>query len=141
MKWIDIPPVWLLGCLIVAYRLPFGLPAMPVVGAVIVAVGLILIVLAIYEMRKHKTTPIPHMEADALVSTGIFAYSRNPIYLGDLIVLLGLSLRWGSLIGILLIPALYWILKTNFIVPEEDRLKARFGSKFVDYCVNTRRWL
>jgi len=104
-------------------------------------IGLALMVLAILEMRRKKTTPIPHMEADALVSSGIFAFSRNPIYLGDLIVLFGLSLRWGSLIGLLLIPALYYVLQKRFIEAEEGRLRAKFGTEFDDYCTQTRRWL
>jgi len=141
MKWIDIPPVWLIACMVAAYCLPFGIPAFPALGAYIIALGIIPMILAVWEMHRHRTTPIPHMEADALVTTGIFAYSRNPIYLGDLIVLFGFSLRWGSLFGLLLLPALYWVLKTRFIAAEESRLNARFGSKFVHYCTQVRRWL
>lgn len=141
MKWIDIPPVWLLGCLVIAYWLPFGLPQLGFIGGVIVLFGLALMIMAILEMRRFKTTPIPHMEADALVSSGVFAISRNPIYLGDLIVLFGLSLRWGSLIGILLIPVLFFILEKRFIEAEEARLRAKFGPDFENFCIQTRRWL
>ncbi len=141
MKWIDIPPAWLFACMILAYWLPGGVPKLSLVGGAIVLVGLALMVLAIIEMRRHRTTPIPHMQPDALVSSGIFAFSRNPIYLGDLIVLFGVSLRWGSVIGILLIPVLFWILQKRFIEAEEARLRAHFGSKFDSYCSKTRRWL
>ena len=141
MKWIDLPPVWLLACLAVAYALPFGLVKLPLIGSAFVIAGVVLMVLALAEMRRYRTTPIPHMEADALVTSGIFAFSRNPIYLGDLLVLLGLSFRSGSLIGIALVPILFWVLKTRFILPEEARLEARFGEKFAYYCTQTRRWL
>lgn len=141
MKWLDIPPVWLVASLIITYWLPIGLPAMPMIGGLIVLIGLALMILAVWEMKRHRTTPIPHMEADALVLSGVFAYSRNPIYLGDVLVLFGLSLRWGALIGLLLIPVLIWILQTRFIKPEENRLRAKFGDAFEYYCTQTRRWV
>ena len=141
MKWLDIPPVWLVVSLIIAYWLPYGLPKSSLLGGATVFVGIGLMILAVWEMRRHRTTPIPHMEADALVSSGIFAYSRNPIYLGDVLVLFGLSLRWGGFLALLLIPILMWVLQSRFIKPEEDRLRAKFGDAFEYYCTQTRRWV
>lgn len=140
LKWIDIPPVWLIAHLVVAYWLPFGLPAFPLLGGAIALIGVALMVLAVFEMRRHRTTPIPHMEADHLVTTGIFAHSRNPIYTGDVLVLAGLSIAWGSLPGVLLILSLVWILYSRFIRPEEARLLAKFADQFEDYCAQVRRW-
>lgn len=148
MKWLDIPPVWLLLCLVVAalqpVRVVFGgwlAPTAQLLAGLLVGGGLLLIALAVLEMRRHRTTVIPHRDPQALVSTGIFARSRNPIYLGDLLILAGLSLWWGSLVGLLLVPLLAYVLRTRFIAAEEARLAAAFGPAFDRYRAATRRWL
>ena len=104
MKWIDIPPVWLLGALVIAWQTsvirPFGLSLdfalTQLLGGLLVGGGLVFMLLAITEMRKRQTTVIPHREAQSLVTTGIFKRSRNPIYLGDAMILAGLILRWDA---------------------------------------------
>jgi protein-S-isoprenylcysteine O-methyltransferase Ste14 len=106
MKWIDLPPVWLLGFLGLAWAqaryLPLGLSfgggLMPkLLGALLVAGGVVLMALATVELLRHRTTVIPHREADVLVQSGIFAHTRNPIYLGDAMVLGGAILYWGAI--------------------------------------------
>ena len=145
MKWIDLPPIWLAACAACVWFAPKVtpyLPAQSLIGAVLVAVGLVLMCLAVFEMRRHRTTVIPHMHASSLVTSGIFAVSRNPIYLGDAFVLGGLILRWHAHpILFLLIPIFMWIIAYRFIRAEEDRLKEGFGDAFVAYCDTTRRWM
>ena len=97
--------------------------------------------LAVVEMRKCRTTVIPHMEAAHLVTTGIFAHSRNPIYLGDAFLLAGLALCWAAPIAILLVPMFAGIMMRRFILPEEERLRRKSGADFARYCENARRWL
>jgi protein-S-isoprenylcysteine O-methyltransferase Ste14 len=149
MKWIDLPPVWLLACLVVTWWLgqvqPFALslahPVAQFAGGVLVGGGLILMILAAVQMRRQQTTIIPHMEAHALVTTGVFAHSRNPIYLGDALVLTGLALRWDAPLALILVPVFIWIIERRFIVPEEDRLRRKFRADFARYCEKTRRWV
>jgi protein-S-isoprenylcysteine O-methyltransferase Ste14 len=149
MKWFDIPPVWLVGALIATYWLgqaqPFGLSLDHAItqflAAVLIGGGLILMLLAIAEMRRKKTTVIPHLEADYLVQSGIFKRTRNPIYLGDVLILAGFILRWDAPLALPLIPALFWILETRFIVPEEDRLRRKFRQDLHRYAEKTRRWV
>jgi len=149
MKWIDIPPVWLFACLGLAYWVGqaqvFGLslnhPLTQFLAAVLIGGGLILMLLAISEMRRQKTTVIPHLEADKLVQSGIFKRSRNPIYLGDVLILAGLILRWDAVAALPLIPLLFWILEKRFVLPEEDRLRRKFRQDFYRYTEKTRRWL
>ncbi|MEZ5912904.1 MAG: isoprenylcysteine carboxylmethyltransferase family protein [Paracoccaceae bacterium] len=146
---LDYPPVWLAGCLALAWvqagLLPATLPARPwfaLIGAALIAVGLALMVAAAWEMRRHRTTIVPHRDADALVTTGVFALSRNPIYLGDLLVLAGFCLRWGAWPSlVVLVPALAVVLRRRFIEPEEARLAARFGATFHSYKNAIRRWI
>ena len=149
LKWIDIPPVWLLGALVLAwvqksfydYGLGFGPVWADLLGGLLVGGGLILAGLAVTEMRRHRTTVIPHMEADRLVSSGIFKRSRNPIDLGDVMILTGLILYWDAVLALPLIPILFWVLETRFIVPEENRLRKKFRADFARYEKDVRRWL
>lgn len=149
MKWIDIPPVWLLGAMGVAWlqisfwpsTLSFGSRWADFVGGLLVGGGLVLIALALYEMRRFKTTPIPHMEADRLVTTGIFSRSRNPIYLGDALILTGVILRWDAVLALPLVPLFIWTIEQRFIVTEESGLRRKFRADFARYCQKTRRWL
>lgn len=149
MKWIDIPPVWLALCLALAWwagaadpwNLSFGGAWADFVGGLLVGAGLLLMLLAVTEMRRRRTTVIPHREAEALVTTGLFRFSRNPIYLGDLLVLAGFILRWDAPIALPLVPLFAWVIERRFILPEEARLRRRFHADFARYCAATRRWL
>ena len=149
MKWIDIPPVWLLLAVATAWQisvlqpqvLAIGHPMLDLLGGLLVGAGLVLMLLAVAEMRRRKTTVIPHKEADALVTTGVFARSRNPIYLGDALVLAGLALRWDAPVALMLVPLFMATLIQRFIIPEENRLRRKFHADFARYCEKTRRWL
>ena len=158
MKWIDLPPVWLAGFIAVVYviGLQDWLSARPAFeifgidfeenrfgwgGELFIAAGLIAMIAAVIEMVKHRTTVIPHREADALVETGIFAFSRNPIYLGDVLVLIGCVIYFQAVLALLLVPVFIYVIRQRFILPEEDRLFAKFGDAFDDYCEMTRRWI
>ena len=148
-KLIDIPPVWLAGFAALAwwisanfrYGFSFGGAWADFTGGLLVGGGIILMLLAVYEMRRMKTTVIPHREADRLVTSGIFKRSRNPIYLGDALVLAGLILRWDAVLALPLIPVFISILEKRFIVPEENRLRVTFRMDFAKYCQKVRRWI
>lgn len=146
LKWVDIPPVWLAGALALAWvqgrNVPTELGAWANwLGGALVWAGLALIGLAIFEMMRHRTTPVPHMDADHLVTSGVFRVSRNPIYLGDSLILLGCCFRWEAVIALTLVPAFIWVIQARFIVAEEVRLRRKFVAEFELYAQQTRRWL
>ena len=150
LKWIDLPPVWLLLFLAVAWvqsaSFSFGLsfgawPVADFLGGLLVGGGLVLMALAIYEMRRQRTTIIPHRDADHLVQSGIFSRSRNPIYLGDVLILAGLILKWDAVLSLPLVPVFAWWIERHFIIPEENRLRRKFRADFARYCEKTRRWV
>ena len=149
MKWIDIPPFWLMLALIITMLIgqvqpaswAFSNPATDLMGGLLVGGGIVLILLAAVEMRKKRTTIVPHMEADHLVTSGIFKRSRNPIYLGDALVLAGLALRWETPVALLLVPLFMATITARFIVPEENRLRRKFRADFARYCQKKRRWV
>jgi protein-S-isoprenylcysteine O-methyltransferase Ste14 len=148
-KMIDIPPVWLLGMCGLAWfqsrHFDYGLSIdgafTDLLSGLLIGAGLILMLLAVSEIRKQRTTVIPHLEAQKLVSTGIFKRSRNPIYLGDVLLLSGLILRWDAVLALPLIPVFFSILERRFIIPEENRLRVAFRLDFAKYCQRVRRWV
>lgn len=149
MKWIDLPPVWLAGFLAFAWiqaayfgaGLDFGGPWADFAGGLLVGGGLVLIALAAAEFRHHRTTIIPHETPERMIRSGIFSRSRNPIYLGDALILAGLILVWDAVLALPLVPVFVWVVEKRFILPEEDRMRRKFRADFARYCQETRRWL
>ncbi len=149
IKWIDIPPVWLLLCLGVAwaqanhasYGLDFGGAWSDLVGGLLVGGGVLLMALAVHEMRRQKTTVIPHKTPARLVQSGIFSRTRNPIYLGDALILAGMILRWDAVLALPLVPIFVWVIERRFVIPEEDRMRRTFRADFARYAGKVRRWV
>lgn len=149
LKWIDIPPVWLAGFLALAWvqsaryslGLSFGGSWADLAGGILVGGGLLLMLLAMSEFRRHRTTVVPHKTPSSLVQSGIFSRSRNPIYLGDALILSGLILRWDAVLSLPLIPVFVWIIEKRFIIPEENRMRREFRTDFARYEQKVRRWV
>ena len=148
-KWIDLPPVWLAGVLAVAWAqsayypagLGFGGAWADFAGGLLIGGGVLLMALAFFEFRRHRTTLMPHETPERLVQSGIFTRTRNPIYVGDALVLLGFILRWDAVLALPLLPVFVWVLEKRFIEPEEDRMRRKFRMDFARYCEKTRRWI
>ncbi|RKT30860.1 protein-S-isoprenylcysteine O-methyltransferase Ste14 [Roseovarius halotolerans] len=148
-KWIDLPPVWLAGFLAVAWAqsayypagLGFGGAWADFAGGLLIGGGVLLMALAFFEFRRHRTTLMPHETPERLVQSGIFTRTRNPIYVGDALVLLGFILRWDAVLALPLLPVFVWVLEKRFIEPEEDRMRRKFRMDFARYCEKTRRWI
>ena len=147
-KLVDIPPVWLLLTLGLVWLqgsyLPVGPapgPAMRLLGAGLIAAAVVLIVLAARELRRHRTSVVPHMEPTAIVTTGVFAWSRNPIYLADALIIAGFALRWHAYPSLVLVPLFMVFVNARFVRGEEARLAAAFAEEFGAYARKVRRWL
>ena len=146
MQWVDLPPVWLVGFIALAWGqsvlLPVGgvLPTEPF-GFALIGTGAALMVAAVVQIYRAKTTIIPRHDASQLVTGGVFSLSRNPIYLGDALVLAGFALYWGALPSLVLVPVFMWLISWRFIEGEEDKLRQAFGQAFHAYEKETRRWL
>lgn len=142
------PPLILAGVvaagMLAGHLFPMGLSGDALqrpLGVVTVVAGLGLDVAAMVTMARHRANILPHRAATALVTSGPFAISRNPIYLGNAILTVGLALAWGNawlLVGAVVEVALVTLLA---IVREEAHLHAVFGSEFEDYKRRTSRWI
>lgn len=142
---LDYPPIWLLGFAVLAWAagrlLPMPLPGAGVAGWLLVVAGLALMAAAALQMLKRRTTLDPHGAPSALVTDGLYRFSRNPIYVADALILAGLALIWQAPLALLLVPAFAAVITRRFILPEEARLAARFPAGFAGYAARTRRWL
>lgn len=122
--------------------LPFPFPAFVYwVGLILAALGFVLGLLALLEIRRSRSGPAMKARTTGLVVTGIYRYTRNPVYLGFVSMLMGLGLSMGTYWGIFLGWSLIAMLNNLVIKPEEGHLEKRFGTQFVQYKSKVRRWL
>ncbi len=113
-----------------------------------VTAGLIVIagfigIAGVYEFRKAKTTvnPVKPEAASQVVDTGVFAYTRNPMYVALLLVIIAIGLWWQHL-SVILCGALFVAYMNRFqIKPEERALERLFGEDYLDYKNQVRRWI
>jgi len=121
--------------------LDLGLPA--AVGAPFLAAALTVGAAAIYGFRKAKTTinPMTPEASSALVSGGVYRFTRNPMYLAMLLVLLGWACVVSNAAALVMLPVFVAYLNRFQIRPEEQALQARFGAGFESYRKRVRRWL
>lgn len=144
------PPILLVGIMAVAVFLgwlnPLGWPGLDdaparFVGFALGAAGIGLLIYSIVTLRRHDTTVLPDKGARALVTSGPYARFRNPIYLSDCLIMLGLAEATKN-IWFVFGAALFAVLVTWLaILPEERHLEEKFGEDYLDYKANTRRWL
>lgn len=121
----------------------YNLKFLTLVSYIFYIVGLSILILAVSLFKKQNTTvnPIKIENASFLVTSGVFKYSRNPMYLGMALILSGLALMF-NLIGGTLFTLLFTIYITKFqIRPEEEVMERLFGDDFLKYKHNVRMWL
>ena len=144
---IDLPPVWLLAAIALvlgldrAVDLPLFGPAGQTVGGIAAALGVALMGLAVVQMTLRRTTFIPRRDPQALVTGGVFALSRNPIYLGDALVLAGVILWHDTPLAAPVLPAFMLLIQHRFILDEERRLQTAFGPAFDAWKLRSGRWI
>nr|WP_275116105.1 isoprenylcysteine carboxylmethyltransferase family protein [Aliiroseovarius subalbicans] len=148
MKWLDIPPTWLGAAVAAAFGLDWLVPGLgfnwswsKLLGDGLITFGLGAMALALWEMLRARTTFIPRRVPTAFVQQGIYRLTRNPIYLGDAMILAGLILRWDVLLALPLVPLFAGWITRRFILGEEEGLLAAFGDEFDDWKTRVRRWL
>ena len=120
-----------------------NLESMTILSYISYFAGLSILILAVSLFKKQNTTvnPIKIENASYLVTSGVFKYSRNPMYLGMAMILLGLALMF-NLIGGTLFTLLFTIYITKFqIRPEEEVMERLFREDFLRYKQNVRMWL
>jgi protein-S-isoprenylcysteine O-methyltransferase Ste14 len=129
--------------LVVPISLPRGslTPVLQLAGAILIVVGVGLAVLARREFAQYDQPTDPGLPTSKIISTGVFSISRNPLYLGGVFMLAGISLALNlPWVLILLLPSLvacHYIL----IAPEESYLASKFGKQYRMYTATVHRWI
>jgi protein-S-isoprenylcysteine O-methyltransferase Ste14 len=107
------------------------------------ATGIAIAVAGVREFRRARTTvnPLTPAAASAMVRSGIYRHTRNPMYLGMLLMLAGWAAWLASVAAVAVLPAFVLYMNRLQIEPEERALASRFGEDFEDYRRSVRRWL
>src|SRR5687768_14123981 len=123
------------------WPLPFVLPATAPIGGTMVLAAIVLFLLSVRALRAAGTAVPGNRPTTAIVRTGPYRFSRNPIYLAFSALQVGIALCVGSpWLLITLVPAL--ALMSLWVIPREERyLEARFSSEYLSYKSSVRRWL
>ena len=148
---LKVPPVAVVlvtaGCMwLVAWAVPalgFRFPARDLVAMSLALAGAVTSALGVISFRRAGTTvnPMKPESSSSLVTSGIYKLTRNTMYLGSILVLLGWSVYLSSLPAFLFLPAFIVYMNHFQIEPEERALAALFGQEFTAYKVRARRWL
>jgi protein-S-isoprenylcysteine O-methyltransferase Ste14 len=148
---LKVPPV-ALGLIIAAAMwlastyspsLALAIPWRAAIALAIVGVGLAMAVAGVLAFRKAKTTvnPTKPESTSTVVASGIYGLSRNPMYVGFLLVLAGWGVFLAHVLPFLFLPLFVLYMNRFQIGPEERALSARFGSEYATYMGSVRRWL
>lgn len=147
-KLFDLPPIWLLAHMAAAWLLAKLAPiaswdtgVVKWIGAAFIVDGLLIMAWAGATMMAARTTVMPKSAPTALVTGGPFRLSRNPIYLGDALILCGWAFWLGALSPFLLVPVFMAVIHLRFIRGEEAGLKAAFPDDYAAWAGKVRPWI
>lgn len=116
-------------------------PALVYLGIGLMALGVSIILASAGLFKLRKTTLNPFGEPVTVVQDGFYRFSRNPMYLGMLLLLAGLGIWLGTLLALFIAPAFVAIMSRYYIAREEQVLDARFGETYRAYRQRVRRWI
>ena len=133
--------IWLVSRLVPGFNFVF--PGRQFLALTLAVAGTMIIVLGVASFRRAKTTinPMKPESSSSLVISGIYKLSRNPMYLGFLLVLVGWAVFLSNALAFVFVPAFVFYMNRFQIEPEEKSLAGKFGQEFVDYKSRVRRWL
>lgn len=125
------------------YFYQFDFAYQSIISLVIAFIGICIISVAIVQFKQFKTTvnPLKPELASALVTNGIFKLSRNPMYLGMLLLIIGLWVNTGAVLGFILVPSFIAYLNYFQIAPEERAMRKIFANSYNAYFHQVRRWI
>lgn len=112
-----------------------------IAAVVFIIAGFALMLPAVITFFQTKNSLIPIKAATSLQTSGVYAFSRNPMYLGLLLIYVGLAFLLGNWWTLLFVPLLVVLINKLIILKEENYLERAFGSAFIEYKKKVRRWL
>ena len=143
-----MPPTWLLIAIVTMLTLHFLFPVVWIIpplwnlfGLIFLVLGMVMNLIADKAFHQVDTTVKPFEESSALVTNGIFRISRNPMYLGFVLILTGIAVLVRSLSPYLVIFAFAILIDRIYIRAEEQMMAEKFGAKWESYKATTRCWI
>ena len=143
-----LPPTCLAGAIIVIIALHLLFPIITLIyfpwnliGIIPLLIGIFLKLVADRVFKKIGTTVKPYEESKDLVTDGIFRISRHPMYLGMVLILLGISILLGSVTPFIMVATFVVIMETVFIRVEEQMMEETFGLEYEEYKQKVRKWI
>ena len=114
-----------------------------IISIVILFIGIIFIISAVIQFVDRKTTvnPTKPHKTTILVITGTYKITRNPMYLGMLLIIISFAFYKTSIISLILIPFFIFYINKFQIEPEEYEMRKKFGKEYEDYCKKVDRWI
>lgn len=153
MQWFELrfPPVLVAvvfaGIMLAASRavpqVSLSLPANVALAIGVASLGALVALAGVVAFRREGTTvnPLTPGASSMIVSTGVYRFSRNPMYLGFLLALVGWAIYLSNVAAFILLPLFVAYMSEYQIKPEERALGERFGPQFSQYMSSVRRWL
>ena len=143
-----MPTTYLLIALVLILILHFSFPVSHVliglwklIGLVPLLLGIILNLLADQALKQHNTTVKPFQESNALIVDGVYGITRHPMYLGFVLILIGISLLLGSISPYIIVIFFAVFVEFVFIRQEEEMLEDSFQEAWVQYKSKVRKWI
>ena len=114
-----------------------------IISIVILFIGIIFIISAVIQFVDRKTTvnPTKPHKTTTLVITGTYKITRNPMYLGMLLIIISFAFYKTSIISLILMPFFIFYINKFQIEPEEYEMRKKFGKEYEDYCKKVDRWI
>ena len=131
---------------IVHWMLPFlsiRIPGQSILGGLLILAGIAVAVVAVRGFFQAETTIRPDEvdKASTLVTSGLYRFTRNPMYLGLALLIAGIGLALGTMFVPIVLAVFVWVITTKQIIPEERALENIFGQDYVSYKNDVRRWI
>lgn len=148
VKRIIYPPMWLVFGVMGIFALNefapglrYTGPVSQIAGGIIMLAGLALLVVSGGLFSRAGTGMVPFRDVKVLVTHGVYARTRNPMYLAMVLVLAGVAVTVGALSALIVPPLFLLIVYWRYVRPEEAMLRELFGDEYAAYCARVRRWL
>ncbi len=143
-----LPPVYFLAAVLFMVGLNYFVPLQTILNAPItylgvgmIAFGLFIVMWPAVTFGKVGTPIKPFEDSTRLVTNGMYRITRNPMYLGMVVILLGIAVLFGNASPFLIAPMFGWLIQTKFVKFEEALLEKTFGDEYLRYKQKVRRWL
>lgn len=143
-----LPPTYLFASLLLMGALRLFVPGPQVASAPWTLIGIAPMVLGIglnilgdAQFKRAKTAISPFQAPSALVTSGVFRWSRNPMYVGMVLLVLGVGILLGRATPLVVPVLLFLVLAFRFVPQEEQAMAAHFGEAYRGYTASVRRWL